>query len=51
LARNEQLNKLFSPIKTSKLSDEVYNQIVTLISRGKLKPGDKIPSERSGADF
>lgn len=46
MARNEQLNKLFSPIKTSKLSDEVYNQIVSLISRGKLKPGDKIPSER-----
>ena len=46
MARNEKHNKLFSPIKTSKLSDEVYNQIVTLISRGKLKPGDKIPSER-----
>ena len=46
LARNEQHSKLFSPIKTSKLSDEVYNQIVSLISCGKLKPGDKIPSER-----
>lgn len=46
LARNEQQSKLFSPIKNSKLSDEVYNQIVSLISRGKLKPGDKIPSER-----
>ena len=46
MARNEQHNKLFSPIKTSKLSDEVYNQIVSLISSGKLKPGDKIPSER-----
>ena len=46
LARSKQHNKLFSPIKTSKLSDEVYNQIVSLISRGALKPGDKIPSER-----
>ncbi len=46
MARSKQHNKLFSPIKTSKLSDEVYNQIVSLISRGKLEPGDKIPSER-----
>ncbi len=46
MARRKQHNKLFSPIKTSKLSDEVYNQIVLLISRGKLIPGDKIPSER-----
>jgi GntR family transcriptional repressor for pyruvate dehydrogenase complex len=46
LARSKPHDKLFSPIKTSKLSDEVYNQIVSLISSGKLKPGDKIPSER-----
>jgi GntR family transcriptional repressor for pyruvate dehydrogenase complex len=46
LARSKTRNKLFSPIKSSKLSDEVYNQIVSLISSGKLKPGDKIPSER-----
>jgi GntR family transcriptional repressor for pyruvate dehydrogenase complex len=46
LARNNQNKKLFSPIKTRKLSDEVYKQIVSLISSGELKPGDKIPSER-----
>ena len=46
LAKSKPHDKLFSPIKTSKLSDEVYNQIVSLISSGKLKPGDKIPSER-----
>ena len=46
MARSKLNDKLFSPIKTSKLSDEVYNQIVSLISCGKLKPGDKIPSER-----
>ncbi len=46
MARSKPHNKLFSPIKSSKLSDEVYNQIVSLISSGKLKPGDKIPSER-----
>ena len=46
MARNKQDKKLFSPIKASKLSDEVYKQIVALISSGKLKPRDKIPSER-----
>jgi GntR family transcriptional repressor for pyruvate dehydrogenase complex len=46
LAKNKQDQKLFSPIKSSKLSDEVYKQIVSLISSGKLNPGDKIPSER-----
>ena len=46
MAKNKQEQKLFSPIKSSKLSDEVYNQIVSLISSGKLNPGDKIPSER-----
>ena len=46
MAKNKQDQKLFSPIKSSKLSDEVYKQIVSLISSGKLNPGDKIPSER-----
>jgi GntR family transcriptional repressor for pyruvate dehydrogenase complex len=43
---NKPDKKLFSPIKTSKLSDEVYKQIVGLISSGRLNPGDKIPAER-----
>ncbi len=46
MARIKPDKKLFSPIKTRKLSDEVYRQIVSLISSGELKPGDKIPSER-----
>jgi GntR family transcriptional repressor for pyruvate dehydrogenase complex len=37
---------LFAPVKTSKISDAVYKQIVSLISNGQLKPGDRIPSER-----
>ena len=37
---------LFAPIKTHKISNEVYKQIVSLISNGQLQPGDKIPSER-----
>ena len=37
---------LFSPVKANKKSDNVYNQLFSLISSGKLTPGDKIPSER-----
>jgi GntR family transcriptional repressor for pyruvate dehydrogenase complex len=46
LVPNKAGKKLFSPVKTSKKSDEVYNQLFSLISSGKLSPGDKIPSER-----
>ena len=49
MAKNTEDKKLFFPIKTSKISDEVYKQIVSLISNGQLKPGDKIPSEREMA--
>ncbi len=43
---NKAQKNLFSPVKTGKKSDEVYNQLFSLISSGKLNPGDKIPSER-----
>jgi GntR family transcriptional repressor for pyruvate dehydrogenase complex len=46
LAKSNVEAGLFVPIKTHKISDEVYKQIVSLISNGQLKPGDKIPSER-----
>jgi GntR family transcriptional repressor for pyruvate dehydrogenase complex len=46
LAKSNVEKGLFAPVKTSKISDEVYKQIVSLISNGQLKPGDKIPSER-----
>jgi GntR family transcriptional repressor for pyruvate dehydrogenase complex len=46
LSRNRSDKKLFSPIRSRKLSDAVYRQLVSLISSGELKPGDKIPSER-----
>jgi len=41
--------RIFSPIKTSKISDEVYKQLVSLISSGQFKPGEKLPSEREMA--
>ncbi len=43
---NKAGKNLFSPVKTYKKSDEVYNQLFSLICSGKLAPGDKIPSER-----
>jgi GntR family transcriptional repressor for pyruvate dehydrogenase complex len=46
LAKSNVEAGLFAPIKTNKISDEVYKQIVSLISNGQLQPGDKIPSER-----
>ena len=45
--RNDRNKKrVFSPIKTTKIPDEVYKQIVTLISSGEIKPSEKLPSER-----
>lgn len=46
MALNKLEKNLFSPVKTIKKSDGVYNQLFALISSGKLTPGDKIPSER-----
>jgi GntR family transcriptional repressor for pyruvate dehydrogenase complex len=45
LAAKDQ-NELFSSIKTSKVSEEVYKQLISLIGRGRLKPGDRLPPER-----
>lgn len=37
----------FDEVKVQKPSDVIISQIRTLISQGKLKPGDKLPSERT----
>jgi len=42
---------VFKPIRPKKLSEEIVNQIKELISRGDLRPGQKIPSERELATF
>lgn len=34
------------PIRPKKISEEIVDQIKQLISKGELKPGDRIPSER-----
>ena len=36
----------FSPIRQSKVSDDIVSQIKALIREGSLKPGQKLPSER-----
>lgn len=37
---------VFKKIKPKKISDEIFEQIKDLIMTGKLKPGEKLPSER-----
>lgn len=40
---------LFSAVTPSKIPDMVYKQLVSLITKGHLKPGEKLPSERAMA--
>ena len=42
---------VFKPIRPKKLSEEIVDQIKDLISRGDLRPGQRIPSERELASF
>ncbi len=38
---------MFNPIKSTKVYEQVIDQIEDMISKGTLKKGDKLPSERS----
>lgn len=49
MRRAQSKERMFVPIRSSKISDEVYKQLVSLISSGQLKPGEKLPSEREMA--
>jgi GntR family transcriptional repressor for pyruvate dehydrogenase complex len=49
LKRAQFKGRIFVPVRTSKISDGVYKQLVSLISSGKFKPGEKLPSEREMA--
>jgi GntR family transcriptional repressor for pyruvate dehydrogenase complex len=40
---------LFSAVTPRKIPEVVYKQLVTLIATGRLKPGEKLPSERDMA--
>jgi len=37
---------MFRPIKYTRASDKIVNQVKNLISEGTLKPGDRLPAER-----
>ncbi len=41
------MDTLYSPIKPRKISDEIVEQIKTLILNGTLKPGESLPPERT----
>ena len=49
MKKNQRQRGVFSPIKTSKKPDKVYKQIVSMISKGTLRPAEKLPSEREMA--
>lgn len=38
------------PVRQEKISDQVFEQLKELICRGKLKPGDKLLTERDMAN-
>lgn len=41
----------FAPVRTKRASEAIYEQIRTLIIRGELKPGDRLPNEQSMIDL
>lgn len=40
----------FLPIKTKKIYEEIVEQLKDMITRGELKPGEKLPAERDMAE-
>lgn len=42
----EEHEELFEPVETNRLSDSTIDQVLSLITTGKLKPGDRLPGER-----
>ena len=42
---------MFSPVKTSKVYEQVIEQIKTMVQEGKLKRGERLPSERELVDM
>jgi GntR family transcriptional repressor for pyruvate dehydrogenase complex len=44
--RIKQIKSKIKPIVKTSISDEIVDQIMSLIDRGELKPGQRLPSER-----
>ena len=42
---------LFTPAKTQRASEAIYNQIYPKIISGELRPGDRLPPERELAEM
>jgi GntR family transcriptional repressor for pyruvate dehydrogenase complex len=42
----KRIESKIRPVVKTSISDEIVEQIITLISRGDLKPGQRLPSER-----
>ena len=40
------MNEIFAPIKQKKISEEIADQLKSLIYQGQLKPGQRLPPER-----
>ena len=41
---------MFKPVKSQNLSEVVVNEIISLMEKGELKPGDKLPAENIFAE-
>ena len=44
--KTEEESHMFKSVKHTRVSDEIVHQVKTIISEGKLKPGDRLPPER-----
>ena len=43
--------ELFSSVKISRKPDKVYKQLVSMINSGRIKPGERLPSERDLSSY
>jgi len=46
LTKSTPYRNPFGPVRKKKVFDEVYDQLISLISTGKLRPGEQLPPER-----
>lgn len=45
------MDAVFKEVRVEKVSDKIVNQLIELITEGKLLPGEKLPSERRLTDL
>jgi GntR family transcriptional repressor for pyruvate dehydrogenase complex len=43
---DKRSSRLFTPVKSTRKSDHVYQQLLDLIRGGRFRPGERLPSER-----